>query len=255
MSSDRRYVVGGYWDSAVRVWNISTGRQVGDALCGHKAWVSAVAISHDCRWFASTSYDKTLRLRELPSGKTIGQPLVGHTIGVECVAISSDDRLVISGSYDRTFRVWDVRSGKIILGPLKHDWPVKSVYMSRDNQQIISVDLRDKVYLWSVSTRELLKSTTHGPACAHLIWKARNGWNDGEDEGTESNNKKSRITVVRQDVYICDPTKNENFFKKVGQFANEVRDWVVDANGMLWVCFLGKDLAKLTMTTERCNTV
>ena len=206
-------------------------------------------------WCLSVSSGKTLRLWELPSGKTIGQPLVGHRKGVNCVAISSDDRFVISGSDDHTVKVWDVRSGKTLSGSLNHDESVKSVYMSRDNQQIISVDFYSKVHLWSVSTGELLESTTDGPGCAHLLWKARNRWNGGEDEGSESNNKKPQIAVVRQDVYICDPTKNESLFEKVGQFDNEVRDWVVDANGMLWVCFWEKGLARLTMTTERCNTL
>ena len=100
-----------------------------------------------------------------------------------------------------------------------------------------------------------MKLTTDGPGCAHLLWKARNGWNGGEDEGAESNNKKPRIAVVGQDVYICNPTKNANLFEKVGQFDDRVQDWVVDANGTLWVCFLGKDLARLTMITERCNTL
>ena len=79
--------------------------KVGDALHGHESWMDAVAISHDCRWFASGSRDKTLRLWELPSGKAIGEPLVGHIDCVTCVAISSDDRFITSGSSDRTVRV------------------------------------------------------------------------------------------------------------------------------------------------------
>ena len=223
-------------------------------MYGHKGLVNAVAISHDCRWFVTGSKDKTLRLWELPSGKAIGQPLVDHT-GVNCVTISSDDRFVVSGSWDFTVRVWDVKSGETIAGPLEHDTWVVSVHMSRDNQQIISVGWNSKAYLWSVSTGDLLEAGADGPGCARLLWKGRNGWNGGEDAGVESSNKKSRIAVVGADVYICSPTREGNSFETVGKFDEEVKDWGVDANGMLWVCFRRRDLARLTMITESSNTL
>ena len=112
------------------------------------------------------------------------------------------------------------------------------------------MDWNGKVYLWSVSTGELLKSTTDGPSCARLVWEARNGWNDGEDEGTESNNKKPRNAVVGQNVYICDPTENGNLFEKVGRFDNEVEGWGVDSKEGLWICFCSRILARVAMITE-----
>ena len=69
MSNDKEYVVSLSYDFAVCVWNVSTGRQVGDALHDHEGWVKAIAVSHDCRWFVSASDDMTIRLWELPSGK------------------------------------------------------------------------------------------------------------------------------------------------------------------------------------------
>ena len=255
MSSDKQDVVGGLLGSTIRTWNVSTGRQVGDDLYGHEHRVTVIAISHDCRWFASASLDKTLRLWELSSGKVIGQPLVGHTCDVWNVTISSDDRFVISASNDDTVRVWDMRSGKTIGSSLKHDWPVMSVYMSRDSQQIISVDSHDKVYLWKVSTGVLLKSAIDGPDCAYLAWKGRNEWNGEEGAGVESNKEKPRITVVGQDVYLCSPMENGNSFKKVGQFDDKVKDWDVDANGMLWVCFWKKDLSRLRVVTENSGAL
>ena len=211
--------------------------------------MNAVAISHDCQWFISASRDETLRLRELPSGKTIGQPLVGHTGSVSFVAVSHDDRFVVSGSNDWTIRPWDVKSRKIILGPLKHDYAVKSVCMSRDKQQIISVDLRGKVHLWSVSTGELLNSATGGPGCTRLLWEGRNGWNGGEDAEVESSNEISRIAVVNRDVYICEPTKNGNVFEKAGQVDVQVEDWDIDARGGLWACLMYGKVARLKMFT------
>ena len=39
MSNDRQYVVSESVDSTARAWNVSTARQVGNALCGHEEWV------------------------------------------------------------------------------------------------------------------------------------------------------------------------------------------------------------------------
>ena len=126
--------------------------------------------------------------------------------------------------------------------------------MSRDNQQIISMGIGNKAYLWSLSTGELLESATDDLDYARLSWKGRNGWNGGEDAGVESN-KKPQFAVLGQDIYIWDPTRNGNSFEKVGQFDDQVKGWGVDANGMLWVCFWRRNLTRLTMVTESSNTL
>ena len=217
---------------------------------GHRERINAIMISHDCQWFVSASQDKTLRLWELPSGKTIGEPFAGHSRAVDCVAISSDSRLVVSGSMDRTISVWDIE-GKAVVKPLQHDSFVVSVYVSPDNQQIISMDWQDRIYLWSVSTGELIESTTGALDKAHLIWKARNEWNVEKEGGAENDYEKPRVTVVGQEVYICRSIRNGKVFEKVGQFDARVEDWGVDANGILWVCFLVGKLARLAMVTGR----
>ena len=127
--------------------------------------------------------------------------------------------------------------------------------MSRDNQQIISVGGNGKVCLWNTSTGKLLESTTDGPNCAYLAWKARNGWNGEDDAGAESNNENPRIADVDQDIYLCNPMKNGNSFEKVVQFDAMVKDWDVDANEILWVYFRGKDLARLRAVAESSDTL
>ena len=127
--------------------------------------------------------------------------------------------------------------------------------MSGDNQQIILVGWNGKAYLWSVSTGELLEFATDGPDYARLLWKGRDGWNGGEDAGVDGNNKKPRVAVLLRDIYIWDPTRNGNSFEKVGQLDNWVKDWGVDANGMLWVRLHDKGLARLTMVTESSGTL
>ena len=93
-----------------------------------------------------------------------------------------------------------MRSGKTVGEPLKHDWSVTSVFMGRDNQQIVSVDWNHKVHLWSVPTGELLKTATDVPDCARVLWMAKNKWNGGDDAATESSSTKPRVAVAGRDV-------------------------------------------------------
>ena len=187
----------------------------------------------------------------MPSGKAIGQGLVGHARWVNDVTISSDDRFLISGSDDFTARVWDVRIGQTISRSLKHDWPVISVCVSCDNQQIISLDLNGKFYLWNVSSGELLKSTTTDFwERVHMLGMAHNGWNSGGEVGVGSNKERIRIASVCPDVYICDPTRNGILPEKVGQSDVKGEEWVVDAKGNVWSRLEDGKVARLEVVTE-----
>ena len=124
--------------------------------------------------------------------------------------------------------------------------------MSSDSQQIISVDNDSKVYLWRASTGELTESAKNDPDSARLLWMARNEWKVGEEAATENSYEKLRVVVVGQDVYLYKQIRNGNSFEKIGQFDEFVANWNVDANGVLWVCFRGRNLARSTMVTESC---
>ena len=54
-------------DGTIRLWDPSTGEQIGKALIGHKKWVTALAwepfhINPSCNRLASTSKDHTVRI-------------------------------------------------------------------------------------------------------------------------------------------------------------------------------------------------
>ena len=71
----------------------------------------------------------------------------------------------------------------------------------------------------------------------------------------DSNHEKLRIVVLSPNIYICSPTRDGNSFEKVGQFDDWVREWCVDASGILWVYLHRKGLARLTMVRESSSTL
>ncbi|MET9663611.1 hypothetical protein ABZY11_44010, partial [Streptomyces sp. NPDC006510] len=84
----RPVAVTGSDDKTVRVWDLTTGRPVGEPLTGHTSSVRAVATAVvDGRPVAVTgSHDGEVRVWDLTTGRPVGEPLTGHTSSVRAVA-------------------------------------------------------------------------------------------------------------------------------------------------------------------------
>lgn len=63
---------------AVQLWDITTGLAVGEALKGHKNFVTSLAFSPDGKTLASGGADQTVRLWDVAQRSLIGKPLQGH---------------------------------------------------------------------------------------------------------------------------------------------------------------------------------
>ncbi|CDF37477.1 WD40-repeat containing protein [Chondrus crispus] len=153
MSGNGRRVVSGSLDKSVRVWDLETGAQVGDALVGQMGPVSSVAMSGDGRRVVSGSLDWIVRMWDVETGAHVGDALVGHTDGVFGVAMNRDGRRVVSGSADESVRVWDVETGAQIGDALVgHTDLVWSVAMSGDGRRVVSGSEDKSVRVWDVET-------------------------------------------------------------------------------------------------------
>ncbi len=85
----RPVAVTGSDDDTVRVWDLTTGTQIGAPLTGHTSSVRAVAARAlpDGRPVAVTaSDDDTVRVWDLTTGTQLGNTLTGHTSSVRAVA-------------------------------------------------------------------------------------------------------------------------------------------------------------------------
>ena len=182
-SPDGTKLASGSMDKTVKLWEISTGKNI-NTLTGHTELPRSVAFSSDGTKLASGSMDKTIKLWEVSTGENIST-FTGHTDRVESIAFSPDGTKLASGSADRTVKLWNVSTGENIntLGgtgstsaavqmlhifagraskSTQHRSPVTSVAFSPDGTKLASGELEGMVKLWEVATGRNI-NTFHGP--------------------------------------------------------------------------------------------
>jgi WD40 repeat protein len=118
------HLPGGQWimtcslDGSLQVWNLKSGKQIGDDWRDGDSPVWSIALSPDGKKVVSGSDDAAVRLWDTDTCKVI-KKWTGHTERVMSVCWSQDGQRVLSGSNDGTARQWDVQSGKTIPEPME----------------------------------------------------------------------------------------------------------------------------------------
>ncbi|KIK39018.1 hypothetical protein CY34DRAFT_808783 [Suillus luteus UH-Slu-Lm8-n1] len=106
-------------DGSLRVWNMKSGKQVGEDWRDGESAVWTIALSPDGKRVVSGSDDGAVRLWDIEACKVVTK-WMGHTGLVSSVCWSPDGRRVLSGSNDGTARQWDVET---MLEPIENILP------------------------------------------------------------------------------------------------------------------------------------
>ncbi|KIK39019.1 hypothetical protein CY34DRAFT_361562 [Suillus luteus UH-Slu-Lm8-n1] len=107
------------YDGSLRVWNLKTGKQIGEDWRDGVSEVWSIALSPDGKKVVSGSDDGAVRLWDIDTCKVI-KKWTGHTDSVGSVCWSRDGRRVLSGSNDGTVRQWEVESGETMPEPIEN---------------------------------------------------------------------------------------------------------------------------------------
>jgi len=92
-----------------KIWAVETGA-VKHVLTGHRAKVSAIALSPDDKWAVTADEDGAIRVWDAASGQ-FSKALNGHGLRVTALAFSPDGKWLYSASSDNSVIAWSVADG------------------------------------------------------------------------------------------------------------------------------------------------
>jgi hypothetical protein len=162
-SPDGKTLSAGGEDKTIRLWEVSTGKDLG-VLEGHEHFVGSVAFAPDGKLLASSGLDNTVRLWDLATLREI-RKLEGHREYVVSVAFSPDGRLLASASWDRTVAVWEVASGIQIYQFSAGRYGFGHAVFSPDGRFLAAARLDGTTHLWEVASRSLVHTFARGGKC------------------------------------------------------------------------------------------
>jgi WD40 repeat protein len=189
-SGEQRLYVG-YVTGAIRVLDLSTGRDLG-ALTGQAQRILRLALSSDGRRLAGVSQDRSILVQDAHSGQqiatlstsndtpttlsfsrdglwlasgsssddillwdltagTLKARFTGHKGRITSVAFSPDGRMLASGSWDGTAGLWDLASGQRRATLRAHLLGVNSVTFNPDGQRLAAGTGDGLIKLWNVA--------------------------------------------------------------------------------------------------------
>jgi len=112
-SPDGKRVASGSADNSVKLWDVTTGREL-LTFNGHIGGVFSVAFSPTGKKIASGAGDSTVKVWDSATGQEL-VTLKGHTRNVFSVSFSPDGERIASGSSDGSVKLWDVASGRELV--------------------------------------------------------------------------------------------------------------------------------------------
>jgi WD40 repeat protein/serine/threonine protein kinase len=153
-SPDGLRLASGSHDRTVRVWDLTTGREI-SMLTGHKELIKSVAFSPDGLRLASaggnwtTDHPGELKVWDLATGR---EPLslMGHQKFVGSVAFSPDGSTLLSGSNDGTLLLWKL-SARRRMRALRHGAEVMGVAFAPDGKRVAAGAWDGTIKVWDLS--------------------------------------------------------------------------------------------------------
>jgi WD40 repeat protein len=154
LSPDRKTVVCGSDDRAVRLWDIDT-RKVIAKWTGHRHEVWSVCWSRDGQRVVSGSKDGTIRVWNVESGETILGPIdTGLGDEIYAAIYSPDESMIATGSTsdpagpNRFIKIWDAKTHKLVTS-LKGG---SCLAWTEDGKTLISGSPIGSITKWNTTT-------------------------------------------------------------------------------------------------------
>jgi WD40 repeat protein len=81
-------MIAGSWDGSLRIWDLQSGKQIGNDWQDGGSAVNVIGLSPDGKKVARGSDEGAVRLRDVDTGKVIAK-WVGHVMSAVCVGVET----------------------------------------------------------------------------------------------------------------------------------------------------------------------
>jgi WD40 repeat protein len=153
-SRDGQVLVAGTGDGTVRLWNVSTRKQIAVLTAGTET-VRTVIFAPNGSTFATADEDGTIKLWDARTYRQLGRPIETHDRALEDVAFSPNGQMLAAGGLEGPVSMWSVATHEELGAPIATS-NVGSVAFSPNGQILATGDYERFVRLWSVRTHRQL---------------------------------------------------------------------------------------------------
>jgi WD40 repeat protein len=203
-SPDGRRVVTASGHNAARVWDLVSGKPLGEPL-QHDSQITDVSFSPDGRLVVTASMDKTAQVWNAESGSPVGHRLL-HEDSIWAASFSPDGQWVVTASEDRTARVWETGSGMPSSNPLQHKDKVTSASFSPDGRRVVTASDGNTAQLWDVETsRPVGKTMQHQDRVNRAMFSQ-----DGRLVVTTSDDRTARVWSAESGEPVGRPYQHDS---------------------------------------------
>ncbi|HEX5271988.1 MAG TPA: hypothetical protein VFW33_15935, partial [Gemmataceae bacterium] len=143
--------------ATIRLWDLRTGRPLGEPIVTDQEGIQSVSLSPDGRTLLGASsraqsyqyHPGWVQRWDVAERRSLGKAS-GPASTVECGLWTPDGKQFLAGSWDGTVRAWDA-DGRSIGKPLKHPGRVNVLACSPDGRWALTF-VDGTVFLWEIAT-------------------------------------------------------------------------------------------------------
>lgn len=147
----------------VGIWEVATGRRVGEPLPIGSDDVEEAIFAGDGRTLIASDDSGSVSMVDIATERPIRPPLSVGDKPAASLALSPDGQLLAAASFAGSVFVWDTKTGAPYGSPLTADTSaVNDVVFSPDGRTLVSSHLRSAV-VWNVSGEQAIGEPLGGP--------------------------------------------------------------------------------------------
>jgi len=150
-SPDEALLLSACDDGAARLWDVVSGRMIGDHY-RHGQSISAARFSRDGQRIVTASRDGTAKIWSVAKTDSSFLAVLQHRSGVLDAQFSPDGTLVLTWCYDNIAYLWREVAGTWVARPIHHEGPVRGCDFGSDGSTIITACGDGNCRVWDVAS-------------------------------------------------------------------------------------------------------